>query len=80
MPATINAVETRYWVSSAPKAAPPWPAMMMGGVMMPANIDNACWNPRSSARKIGILSLSPKKGAARLVFFMNGRFGLKRNA
>ena len=78
MPHTISAVETRYCVSAAPKLTPPSPAMMMGGVMMPANMDNACWKPSKRARKMGILSCKPKNGAARLDFSMNGRFGLKR--
>ena len=80
MPATIKAVETRYWVSSAPKAAPPWPAMMMGGVMMPANMDRECWKPRRRARKTGILSLRPKKGAAFLDLPMNGIWGVNKKA
>ena len=80
IPATINAVETRYCVSSAPKAAPPWPAMMMGGVMIPASMERACWKPRSRARKTGMLSLRPKKGAAFLDLRMKGRFGVKRKA
>ena len=80
IPATINAVDTRYCVSSAPKPAPPWPAMMMGGVMMPANMDKACWKPKSRARKMGMLSLRPKKGAALFDFVMNGRLGLNRKA
>jgi len=29
---------------------------MMGGVMMPANMDSECCNPKSSASKTGILS------------------------
>ena len=78
IPPTIKAVDTRYCVSPAPKLAPPWLAMMMGGVMMPANMERACWKPRSRARKTGMLSLRPKKGAALFDFFMKGRFGLNR--
>ena len=48
--------------------------------MMPANMDKACWKPKSSARKTGMLSLRPKKGAARFDFFIKGRFGLNRKA
>ncbi len=80
MPPTISAVETRYCVSSAPRAAPPWPAMIRGGVMMPASMERACWKPRRRARKMGMRSLRPKKGAARRDFFMKGRLGLKRKA
>ena len=80
MPQTMSEVDTRYCWSSASKFAPPWPPRMRGGVIMPANIDSACWNPRRRARTSGIESLRPKKGAARLVFFKNGRFGLNKNA
>jgi hypothetical protein len=53
---------------------------MIGGVITPANILSACWNPKSAARRSGMESLSPKKGAGLVAFFINGRFGLKRNA
>ena len=78
MPHTISDVETRYWDVRASKfAAPP---RMMGGVMMPASMDSECWNPSSRARRMGIRSLSPKKGAARRDFFMKGRLGLNKKA
>ena len=80
MPQTMSEVDTRYCWSSTDKFAPPGPLRMIGGVMMPASIDKACWNPRSSARKTGIRSLRPKNGAARRVFLMNGMFGLNKNA
>lgn len=48
--------------------------------MMPANMDSACWKPKSRARKTGMLSLRPKKGAALFDFAMNGRLGLNRKA
>ncbi len=80
IPATISAVDTRYCVPSAPKLAPPWPEMIMGGVMIPANMDKACWKPKRRARKTGILSLRPKNGAAFLDLVMNGRLGLNRKA
>jgi hypothetical protein len=54
-------------------------ARIMGGVMIPANIDNACWKPSRRARKTGMLSFNPKKGAALLSFFMKGILGLNRN-
>ena len=54
--------------------------ILIGGVIMPANMARECWKPRSRASTNGILSLSPKNGEARVGFFMNGRFGLKRNA
>lgn len=44
------------------------------------NMDKACWKPSKAARKTGILSFSPKKGALLRSFFMKGRFGLNRNA
>lgn len=53
-------------------------AKMIGGVITPASIARACWKPRRRARNTGILSLRPKKGAARRSFFMKGRLGLKR--
>ena len=80
MPHTMSAVETRYCVVADPRLTPPCPAMMMGGVMIPASMANECWKPRIRARTTGMLSLSPKKGAARLVFLRNGRLGLKRKA
>jgi hypothetical protein len=52
----------------------------MGGVITPANILSACWKPSSAARRRGIESLRPKKGAGLVDFVINGRFGLKRNA
>lgn len=78
IPQTISDVDTRYCEVAASK--PALELRMIGGVITPASIDRACWNPRSNARKRGILSCKPKKGAARLVFFMNGMFGLKRKA
>ncbi len=79
-PETIRAVDTKYWVWSAGRLTPPDPLKMMGGVMMPANMARACWNPSRRARKMGILSLSPKKGGTLSDFFMKGRLGLKRKA
>lgn len=52
MPETIKEVETRYWVMDASKLA--LDAMMIGGVMIPASIERACWKPRSRARTTGI--------------------------
>ena len=78
MPQTMSEVETRYCCISSVRFAAL--ARMMGGVMMPANMARACWNPRSAARRTGIRSWSPKKGAALRSRFMKGRFGLKRNA
>ena len=78
MPQTIRDVDTRYCeVIGSKFAAPP---RMMGGVITPANIERACWKPRSKARNNGILSFSPKKGAALRVFLMKGMLGLKRKA
>ena len=48
--------------------------------MMPANMDNECWKPKSRARKMGMLSLRPKKGAALFDFVIKGRLGLNRKA
>ena len=78
IPQTINDVETRYCCISKVKFAEF--ARIMGGVMIPANMANACWKPRRRARKTGIRSWRPKKGAALRSFFIKGRFGLKRNA
>jgi hypothetical protein len=54
IPQTIREVETRYWVVFASKDAAA--AMMIGGVMIPANIASACWNPKSRERTTGMLS------------------------
>lgn len=80
MPQTINDVDTRYWAVSVSKAAPPLPERIIGGVMRPANMAKACWNPKINARKIGILSLRPKNGAVWRDFFIKGNRGVKRNA
>ena len=64
--------------------------------MIPASIDRASmgyqhiehprltdilrWKPRSKASKIGILSLRPKKGAARRGRRMNGKVGRNKKA
>jgi hypothetical protein len=55
---------------------------MIGDVdlLIPANIANACWNPRRRAKTTGIRSWSPKNGARCLDFFMKGRFGLNKKA
>ena len=74
----MSEVETRYWEVSASKLA--LEPMMMGGVMMPASIDRACWKPRSRARKTGMRSFRPKKGALRRGRRMKGRVGRKRKA
>ena len=54
IPQTIKEVETRYWVVVASKFA--LLEMIIGGVMIPANIARACWNPRRRARTTGMLS------------------------
>lgn len=46
----------------------------------PANMESACWKPKTSASTMGMVSFNPKKGAARSVLLMKGRFGVKRNA
>ncbi len=48
--------------------------------MIPANMDKACWKPSKRAKKTGMGSLRPKKGAAFLDCFMKGRFGLNKKA
>ena len=53
---------------------------MIGGAITPANMDRACWKPRTSARMIGVESLRPKKGAARLDFCVKGRLGMNKKA
>lgn len=80
MPETIRAVDTRYCSCSWVKLAPPAPAMMSGGLMMPASMDRECWKPSSSARTTGMGSLRPKKGDESRDAFMKGRFGRKRKA
>lgn len=77
IPDTIRDVETRYCERSTERLAAL--ARIMGGVITPANIARACWNPRRSARSTGIRSWTPKKGAALFSFFMKGRFGRNRN-
>jgi hypothetical protein len=42
--------------------------MIIGGMMIPANMESACWKPRTNAKTMGILPFSPKKGAARRAF------------
>ena len=78
MPQTIREVETRYWVIVASKFA--LLEMIMGGVIIPASIARACWNPKRRARMTGMRSWRPKNGARLLDFFMNGKLGLKRKA
>lgn len=73
MPDTINAVETRYCCCSTGRLTPPAPERINGGVMMPANMANACCSPNNSPRNTGMRSLRPKKG----LFLEPARFGRK---
>lgn len=79
-PETIKAVETRYCCISPVRLAPAAPLSRIGGVMIPASMARACWNPSNRAKSVGIRSFKPKKGAALRLFLMNGKFGVKRKA
>ena len=78
IPQTIREVDTIYCCVSVDRFA--FTPRIIGGVMIPANMERACWKPSNAAKSRGISSFSPKNGAALLDFFMNGRFGLKRKA
>lgn len=42
MPQTIGEVETKHCASELGKLAPTWPAIIIGGLMAPANMDKVC--------------------------------------
>lgn len=54
-----------------------------GGEMeniLPANMANACCNPKINASTTGIRASSPKNGAPRCGDFINGRLGVNKKA